>query len=155
VLTDQDESEVKRGRGRPRKWPSETARREHEAARRRLRNKVDVTFDDLNDVRRLTALADDLQRRVSNLTGELAALRHENAWLKRENEQLKSRAPAATTGSRPMAAAPTQLEPPTDESKHDRALGDAPAAPGRPALNRSQRRAAEREARREQRHPQV
>jgi hypothetical protein len=75
VLADQGEPVEKRGRGRPRKWPSETARREHEAAKRRLRNKLNLAAEEFNDVRRLTALADDLQRQVVELTEEVEALR--------------------------------------------------------------------------------
>ena len=125
VLTDQGEQVAKRGRGRPRKWPSETARREHEAAKRRLRNKLNLAAEEFNDVRRLTALADDLQRQVVELTEEVEALRSRE----RELEQRLARA-ARIAGSTPSA---------TDAR---------PTSPPQPRMSRQQRRALEHAQRR-------
>ena len=86
-------------RGRPRKWPSETARREHEAAKRRLRNKLNLAAEEFDDVRRLTALADELQRQVVELTEEVEALR----WRERDLERRARAAPHADCRIRPVA----------------------------------------------------
>ena len=125
VLTNQGEQVAKRDRGRPRKWPSETARREHEAAKRRLRNKLNLAAEEFNDVRRLTALADDLQRQVVELTEEVEALRSRE----RELEQRLARG-ARIAGSTPSAT------------------GARPTSPPQPRMSRQQRRALERAQRR-------
>ena len=75
VVAEQGEQAARPRRGRPRKWPSEAARREHEAAKRRLRNKTHLTSEAFDDVVRLTALADDLQHRLDGAIKELEELR--------------------------------------------------------------------------------
>ena len=112
----------KRRRGRPRKWPSEAARREHEAAKRRLRNKSLVTPEEFNQVVALTKLADDLQQEVDKLTDELSELRWRHTQLEAAHVGALRRLDALTGQRRPDPAS-------------------AVAAP----LNRAQRRAAERE----------
>jgi len=111
----------KRRRGRPRKWPSEAARREHEAAKRRLRNKSLVTSEEFKQVVALTKLADDLQQRVDELTGELSELR----WRHRQLETSH-------------VGALRRLDALTGQRRTGLASAAAP-------LNRAQRRAAERE----------
>jgi chromosome segregation ATPase len=131
VADDQVEQTARPPRGRPRKWPSEAARREHEAAKRRLRNKTTMTPDEFDDVVRLTALADDLQRQLAATTNEIEQLRQRN----RELERRLSEA------SRRLRANP---EPPRS----------APAAPSPRVMNRQQRREAERAQRRIDGQPQ-
>src|SRR5688500_16131711 len=75
VPDDQTEQTSRPRRGRPRKWSSEAARREHDAAKRRLRYPTPRTPDELDDVVRLTALADDLQRQLAAATNEVELLR--------------------------------------------------------------------------------
>lgn len=111
----------KRRRGRPRKWPSEAARREHEAAKRRLRNKSLVTPEEFNQVVALTKLADDLQQEVDMLTDELSELRLRHAQLETAH-----------------VGALRRLDVMTGQRRTDPASAAAP-------LNRAQRRAAERE----------
>jgi len=125
MRADQGEPVAKRGRGRPRKWPSETARREHEAAKRRLRNKLNLAAEEFDGVRRLTALADDLQRQVVELTEEVEALR----CRERELEQRLARA-ARVAGSAPSPTSARRPSPPL------------------PRMSRQQRRALERAQRR-------
>jgi hypothetical protein len=121
VASEQAEQPTRPRRGRPRKWPSEAARREHEAAKRRLRNKTRLTSEAFHDVVRLTALAADLQHRLDGAMREL--------------EQLKWRAYEL---ERRLAQASELRQP----NRH-------PTAPAPPrTLNRQQRREAERVQRR-------
>ena len=99
-------------RGRPRKWPSEAARREHEAAKRRLRNKTAMTPDEFDDVLRLTALADDLQRQLTAATNEVEQLRLRT----RELERRLARS-VATSASEPTAL--EQRADLTDTARHE------------------------------------
>ena len=131
VADDQVEQTARPRRGRPRKWPSEAARREHEAAKRRLRNKSTMTPDEFDDVVRLTALADDLQRRLAAATNEVEQLRQRTRELERR----------LTEASRPLRANPERSR-------------SAPAASSPPVMNRQQRREAERAQRRISGQPQ-
>jgi hypothetical protein len=112
-------------RGRPRKWASEAARREHEAAKRRLRNKTAVTPDEFDDVVRLTALADDLQRQLTAATNEVEQLRLRTRELERR----------LTEASRCLQANPQPSSSP-------------PVSAAPRVMNRQQRREAERAQRR-------
>lgn len=112
-------------RGRPRKWPSEAARREHEAAKRRLHNKTAMTPDQFDNVVRLTALADDLQRQLAAATNEVEQLRQ-------HTRELELR--LAEASRRPRV----NPEPPSR----------GPVTPSLPVMNRQQRREAERAQRR-------
>lgn len=101
------------------------ARREHEAAKRRLRNKSQLTPEAFDDVVRLTALADDLQRRLVGAVKELEHMRERT----RELERRLAEAPRLDRASpRPFAET----------------SGPTPA----PRMNRQQRREAERVQRR-------
>jgi hypothetical protein len=94
MVVDQDEQPPKRPRGRPRQWPSEAARREHEAAKRRIRNKVNMTADELNEVRRLTALSDELLLRVDSLERDVDRFRErERELLRRLANPTRDRRP--------------------------------------------------------------
>ena len=127
VVAEQGEQAVRPRRGRPRKWPSEAARREHEAAKRRLRNTTNLTSEAFDDVVRLTAFADDLQHRLDGAFKELEELR----WRTRELERRLAEV------SRP--GQPNQ-----------QLMTAAPAPTPLPTMNRQQRREAERVQRREQ-----
>jgi hypothetical protein len=118
-----------RRRGRPRKWPSEAARRQHEAAKRRLRSKTSMTPEDFDDIVRLTALADHLQR---TLDGAL-----------KEVEQLRERTRAL---ERRLAESSWQ------DRSGPRAVAETTAPTPRPRMNRQQRREAERAQRRVDAH---
>jgi hypothetical protein len=131
VPDDQAEQPAAPRRGRPRKWPSEAARREHEAAKRRLRNKATMTPEDFDDVVRLTALADDLQRQLAAATNEVERLRQRTSELERR----------LTEGSSRLRPTP---EPPSS----------APASSSLPVMNRQQRREAERAQRRTSGQPE-
>lgn len=133
-----------------------------------------MSAEELNEVVSLTALADELQRRVASLTRELELLRHEHVSVRSENEQLKRWArtstavvaPSAAPGlSAPSFAASSTQPPSTVErvSARPRVRSPAPApeptvsgrdVTGRAPLTRSQRRAAERAAKREERRRQ-
>jgi hypothetical protein len=125
VADDQGEQVARPRRGRPRKWPSEATRREHEAAKRRLRNKSHLAAETFDDVIRLTALTDDLQRRLEDATKELEQLRA-------NTQALERRLAAASRLDRPS---PRRLAETT---------GPTPV----PRVNRQQRREAERLQRR-------
>jgi hypothetical protein len=125
VGDEQGEQTARPRRGRPRKWPSEAARREHEAAKRRLRNKTHLTSEAFDDVVRLTALADDLQHRLDGAIKELEDLR----WRARELERR-----------------PVEVSRPARQSQQLMSARPAPTA--LPKMNRQQRRAAERVQRR-------
>jgi hypothetical protein len=107
-------------RGRPRKWPSEAARREHEAAKRRLRNKTQLTPEAFDDVVRLTELADDLQRRLHSASLEVERLRVRARDLERHLDET------------------SRLDRPSRQT-----LVETPGATPR-KMNRQQRREAER-----------
>jgi hypothetical protein len=125
VVDEQGEPVARVRRGRPRKWPSETARRQHEAAKRRLRNKTHLTPGEFDDVVRLTVLADDLQRRLDGAIRELGELR----W---HAQELERRLTEAAQPGRP-----------TQQS-----TAAWPASRPRQNMNRQQRREAERVQRR-------
>jgi hypothetical protein len=125
VAAEQGEQTAKPRRGRPRKWPSEVARREHEAAKRRLRNKTRLTSEAFHDVVRLTALADDLQRTLDGVQKEV--------------EQLRARAGAL---ERCLAEGSWQDRPSPWAST------ETPVSTPPPRMNRQQRREAERAQRR-------
>jgi hypothetical protein len=118
VVDEQGEPAARVRRGRPRKWPSETARRQHEAAKRRLRNKTQLTSEAFSDVVRLTALADNLQHRLDGAIKELEALR----WHAQELERRITEASRpARPNQQPMAArlAPTPLQPMNRQQRRD------------------------------------
>lgn len=118
-------------RGRPRKWPTEAARREHEAAKRRLRNRTTITPDEFDDVVHLTALADDLQRQLAAATNEIEHLRQRTHELERRLTEASRRARA---NPEPSSSTPVSSSP--------------------PVMNRQQRREAERVQRRISGQPQ-
>jgi hypothetical protein len=121
VADDQPGLTSRSRRGRPRKWSSEAARREHEAAKRRVRNKTNMTPDEFDDVVRLTALADGLQRQVDVAAKELEQLRQRTRDLEHGLAQATRRSGANAQAS-------------------------VPSSP--PVMNRQQRREAERAQRR-------
>ena len=125
VTAEQGEPATGPRRGRPRKWPSEAARREHEAAKRRLRNKTHLTSEAFDDVVRLTALADDLQHRLDGAIKDLEDLR----WRAQELERRLAEASRPAGESQQLMAA-------------------RPARTALQKMNRQQRRAAERVQRR-------
>jgi hypothetical protein len=128
VAAEQGEQTAKPRRGRPRKWPSEAARREHEAAKRRLRNKTRLTSEAFHDVVRLTALADDLQHRLDGAIKELDELR----WHAQELERRLTEASQPGRPTQQSTAAWPASRPPQN-------------------MNRQQRREAERAERRRDR----
>jgi hypothetical protein len=107
----QAEQRTKPRRGRPRKWPSEAARREHEAAKRRLRSKTHLTSEAFHDAVRLTALADDLQQRLDGALKELDELKwHAHELERRLAEASKLRQPnREPTTPRPASAPPRTM----------------------------------------------
>ena len=123
VADDRAEPTAKPRRGRPRKWPSEAARRDHEAAKRRLRNKTSMTPEAFDDVVRLTALTDDLQLRLDGAVRELEQMRERTLELERR------------------LAESSRIDRPSQQP-----LARTPAPP--PRMNRQQRREAERVQRR-------
>lgn len=125
VTDEQGEQGARPRRGRPRKWPSEAARREHEAAKRRLRNKTHLTPGAFEDIVRLTALADDLQRRLDDAVNEVEQLRQ-------RTRELQHRLAEASRLGR----------------KSPRSFTEAPAPSQPPMMNRQERRKAERAQRR-------
>jgi hypothetical protein len=125
VADDQGQQPARPRRGRPRKWPSEAARREHEAAKRRLRNKSRLTPEAFDDVVRLTALADDLQRRLDDSQREVEQLRGRTRELERRLTDASRRDPPIR---QPLAETPGPTPP--------------------PKMNRQQRRESERAQRR-------
>jgi chromosome segregation ATPase len=125
VVDDQAEETARPRRGRPRKWPTEAARREHEAAKRRLRNKTTTTHEEFDDIVRLTALADDLQRRLDVAAKEVEQLRQRTLALE---HRLAEAARRGRASSQPSTRA--SVPPPP------------------PVMNRQQRREAERVQRR-------
>jgi chromosome segregation ATPase len=125
VTAEQSEQASGPRRGRPRKWRSEAARREHEAAKRRLRNKTHLTSEAFDDVVRLTAAADDLQHRLDGAIKELEELR----WRIQELERRLDEA------SRPAR-------------ERQQLMVERPAPTPVPKMNRQQRREAERVQRR-------
>jgi hypothetical protein len=80
-----------------------------------------MTADEFTDVRRLTALADDLQRQVDGLQREIMRLRA----LERDLQRRLADAPRSRRPSLPAAMLPATSE-------------------AAPAISRQQRRAAER-----------
>jgi hypothetical protein len=125
VADNQVEPPASARRGRPRKWPSEAARREHEAAKRRMRNKTNMSPEAFDDVVRLTALADDLQRRLADAMKEVEQLRVHTRELE---HRLAKASRLGRTSPQPFAETPGPTQPST--------------------LNRQQRREAERVQRR-------
>jgi hypothetical protein len=125
VVGEQDEDTARPRRGRPRKWPSEAARREHEAAKRRLRSKTHLTTEEFDDVVRLTELADDLQRRLDGAVKEVEQLRA-------RTQVLERRVAETSRLGRPS------LQP----------VADTPGTTPPQRLSRQQRREAERVQRR-------
>lgn len=125
VAAEQDEQAARPRRGRPRKWPSEAARREHEAAKRRLRNKTRLTSEALHDVVRLTAVADDLQHRLDGAIRELEKLR----W---RAQELERRLAEVSRPGRP----------------NQQSMATTPAPTPLQRMNRQERREAERVQRR-------
>jgi hypothetical protein len=125
VADEQLEQTTNRRRGRPRKWPSEAARRKHEAAKRRLRNKTHLTPETFDDVVRLTALADNLRRRLEGAVKEVEQLRV-------RTRELEHRLAEASRLGRPSPQSIAEAPGPTPLSR----------------MNRQQRREAERAQRR-------
>jgi hypothetical protein len=130
VADEQGDQAAKRRRGRPRKWPSEAARREHEAAKRRLRNRTNMTPEAFDNVVRLTAIADDLQRRLDGAMKELRELRGRTQELERR-----------------LAHAPRL------DRQRPQPIPETPGPAALPRMNRQQRRKAERVQRRVEGQP--